>query len=441
MLLLKGRQFAMRATAAASCAKGRVIVITGPTGVGKSSAAIALAKRLGGEIISADSVQVYKGLDVGSAKTPISERQNVPHHLIDIVLPSEEYSAGDYYMDARAAADSVLARGHVPIVVGGTGLYLRWFLNGKPDTPKPTAEQAAAVDAEIAALQSACGGWDEGVKYLSEAGDPETAQRLARNDWYRLRRSLEILKISGRPQSSFPLPWVTAKESTAEVKTDSREPPLKSRQTPDAESSKLLDYDFQCYFMNIKRVDLYRRIDQRCEEMLTDPEGLLREASWLLDLGILPNSSSPSRAIGYRQTMEYLTQCRMSGGVSTVTQFLEFLQEFQRASRNYAKRQLTWFRGEDMFRLVDASKVGSVDASKDEIVDFMEQQYLSPSSTSRNPTAVSPLSESEQRLADKKELKALKTYITENRIFTNPATCADILRWIERTQGGYKVVT
>ncbi|KAL3684672.1 hypothetical protein R1sor_002694 [Riccia sorocarpa] len=427
MLLLKG-QLVMRATAA-SCAKGRVIVITGPTGVGKSSAAISLAKRLGGEIVSADSVQVYKSLDVGSAKTPISERQNVPHHLIDIVSPTEEYSAGDYYVDARAATDDVVARGRVPIVVGGTGLYLRWFLNGKPDTPKATAEQAAAVEAEVAALQSGGGGWDEGVKYLAEAGDPETAHKLARNDWYRLRRSLEILKISGRPQSSFPLPWVTAKESSADVETDSGEPPLKPRQIPGTDGSEL-DYDFQCYFMYLKRVDLYRRIDQRCEEMLTDPEGLLREASWLLDLGILPNSSSPSRAIGYRQTMEYLTQCRMSGGVSTVEQFLEFLQEFQKASRNYAKRQLTWFRGEDRFRLVDAS------ASKDEIVEFMEQQYVNPSSS----TTVSPPSETETGLEKKLELKALKSYVAENRIFTNPSTCADILRWIERTQGTAKVV-
>ncbi|KAL2602956.1 hypothetical protein R1flu_017266 [Riccia fluitans] len=139
--------------------------------------------------------------------------------------------------------------------------------------------------------------------------------------------------------------------------------------------------------------------------------------------------------------MEYLTQCRMSGGVSIVTQFLEFLQEFQRASRNYAKRQLTWFRGEDMFRLVDASKVGSVDASKDEIVDFMDNSISIVFPVPREIRLRYLLFESEQRLADKKELKALKTYITENRIFTNPATCADILRWIERTQGGYKVVT
>ncbi|KAG6548363.1 hypothetical protein Mapa_010142 [Marchantia paleacea] len=425
MLLLRG-QCAMRA-AASSAEKGRVIVITGPTGVGKSSVAIALAQRLGGEIISADSVQVYKGLDVGSAKTPLKERKNVPHHLIDIVPPTEEYSAGDYYVDARAATDMVLAKGRIPIVVGGTGLYLRWFLNGKPDTPKPTAEQAAAIDAEIAKLQSASGGWDAGVKYLSEAGDPETAHRLARNDWYRLRRSLEIIKISGRPQSSFPLPW--ARDSSVTGGTDSYGGALNPGQTSGSESTEL-DYDFQCYFMYTQRMDLYRRIDQRCEEMLTDTDGLLREASWLLDLGILPNSSSPSRAIGYRQTMEYLTKCRMSGGVTSVSQFLDYLQGFQRASRNYAKRQLTWFRGEDMFRHVDAS------APRNEIVDFMEQEYHSPS----NSSVLSPPSESQQKISNQKQLRALKTYEAHNRIFTKPSACVSILQWIQKTQGGFEVV-
>lgn len=247
----------MRATAS-SMEQRKVIVISGPTGSGKSSVAIELAKRLGGEIISADSVQVYKGLNVGSAKTPVTDRQGVPHHLLDIMHPTEEYSVGDFYKDAREATDAVLAKGRVPIVVGGTGLYLLWYMNGRPNTPKATKEQADAVDMEMKGIT---GGWDAAVKHLSDAGDPESAQSIARNDWYRLRRALEIVKITGKPRASFPLPWMTTTESaSSDENNDVKEIERNSPQ---------VDYDFRCYFMYTKRSDLYRRIDLRCEQMLT----------------------------------------------------------------------------------------------------------------------------------------------------------------------------
>ncbi|KAJ4869920.1 tRNA dimethylallyltransferase 9 [Raphanus sativus] len=115
--------------------KEKVIVISGPTGAGKSRLALELAKRLNGEIISADSVQVYKGLDVGSAKPSASYRKEVPHHLIDILHPSQDYSVGQFFEDGRQVTKDILSRGRVPIVTGGTGLYLRWFMYGKPDVP------------------------------------------------------------------------------------------------------------------------------------------------------------------------------------------------------------------------------------------------------------------------------------------------------------------
>ncbi|KAG6546366.1 hypothetical protein Mapa_012407 [Marchantia paleacea] len=375
----------IRATAAenSNSSKGRVIVITGPTAVGKSSAAISLAQRLDGEIISADSVQIYKGLDVGSAKIPWRERQNVPHHLLDIVHPTEEYSAQDFYLDAKAATDML-------------------------GSPKPTEEQAAAVDAVVSLLQNARAGWDDAVKYLSRAGDPDTARRLARDDWNNLRRALEVIEITYRPQTSLPSPLFSANGSS---------------------NAPQLDYDFQCYFLYRERMDLYRRIDRRCEEMLTDlyGQGLMKEALWLLELGILPNSSSPSKAIGYSHAMEFLLACRKSRGVTSVPQFLNFVQEFQRASRNYAERQLAWFLGEDIFHWVD----GSI---PENVVDIMEQEYH----TTSNGAAVSRSLESKERMSNK--LKPLKTYAAQNTIFTKPSACASILHWIEKTQGGVELL-
>ncbi|KAL2607954.1 hypothetical protein R1flu_026527 [Riccia fluitans] len=329
------------ASISAENSKGRVIVITGPTAVGKSSAAISLAQRLNGEIISADSVQVYKGLDVGSAKVTWTEKQIVPHHLLDVVHPTEEYTAANFFHDAKAAADAILAQGRVPIVVGGSGIYIRWLLNGKLGSPKPTNEQAAAVDAVLSRLQRTHGGWDDAVRYLAKAGDTHTARRLAAEDWRGLRRALEFIEITYRPQTSLPSPLFPQ-----------------------------LDYDFQCYFLYMDRRDLHRRIDQRCEEMLvgSSGRGLMEEARWLLDMGILPNTSSPSKAIGYTQAMEYLLACKKSRGAASVPQYFNFLQEFQRASRNYADRQLTWFLGEDIFKWVDGSSPASV-------VNVMEQEF------------------------------------------------------------------
>jgi tRNA dimethylallyltransferase len=130
--------------------KSKVIVISGPTGAGKSRLALEVARRLGGEIVSADSVQVYHGLDVGSAKPSAEERSLVPHHLIDIVHPSEDYSAGTFFDDARRATQDVLDRGCVPVVAGGTGLYLRWFMYGKPDVPRSSVEIGSSVRSELA---------------------------------------------------------------------------------------------------------------------------------------------------------------------------------------------------------------------------------------------------------------------------------------------------
>ncbi|CAM6007898.1 unnamed protein product [Sphagnum balticum] len=389
--------------------KARVIVIAGPTAVGKTRVALALAKQLGGEIIGADSVQVYKGLNVGSAKTPVHERGGVPHHVLDMVLPTQEYTIGQFFKDARAATELVLAKGRVPIVVGGTGTYLHWYMNGKAGAPKATPLVNAAVEADIRHLRSRGGGWEAGVRMLAQAGDPVTAYSLAHNDWYQLRRSLEIVKVSGRPRAAFPKPFNYSEDG---INGDTE-----------------WDYDFQCYFLYQHRSELYHWIDFRCEQMVAESGGLLKEASWLLDMGVAPNSNSASRGIGYQEAMEFLLECRDTGGMTTEERFLTFLSAFQKVSRNLVKKQLTWFRRGDhsevrLFHWVDASQ------PLDNIVGALKKEYW------RRPDFPTELEGSEARKkASYNEGKVLKYYEVTNRIFSNPEAIARVLNWIKKTQG------
>lgn len=388
--------------------KGRVVIIAGPTGVGKSRLALALAKRLRGEIISADSVQVYRTLDVGSAKTPVDEREGIPHHLIDIVDPSQDYTAGYFYDDARAATELVLTKGSVPIVVGGTGMYLRWYMTGKVGAPKATKEVFVAVEEEVDRLIKEGGGWDDALRMLADAGDLTTGPSLARNDWYRLRRALEIIKTSGQPRSAFSK--------------------LRNCDPDAATEGASWDYDFHCYFLYQPRSELYQKVDLRCEQMAQ--EGLLDEASSLLDSGLQPNSNSASRSIGYQLAMEFLMECRQVEGAATEERFFLFLEEFQRHSRNYVKRQLTWFRNkgqsEQMFNWIDATQPLEV------MVDALAKEYERPNEVVSDVLKAASVVTKESSY---KEENLLKRYRTQNRIFTsNSEALKRTLQWIRDTQ-------
>lgn len=192
------------------------------------------------------------------------------------------------------------------------------------------------------------------MQLVVKAGDPK-AQLLAANDWYRLRRSLEIIKSSGSPPSAFEVPYNSFRKECDSSVVDTHDISSPTDVVEEVKS-KELDYDFTCFFLSSQRVDLYRAIDWRCEDMVSGSDGILSEARWLLDVGLLPNSNSATRAIGYRQAMEYLLTCRKQGGNSSPREFYNFLTEFQKASRNFAKRQLTWFRNEQIYQWLDASK-------------------------------------------------------------------------------------
>lgn len=331
----------------------RVLVLTGPTAVGKTQLSLALAERLDGEVVSADSVQVYKGLDIGSDKITVSERRAVPHHLLDILSANAEFSAGHFYDAARAAIQDIVQRGKFPIVVGGTGLYLRWLVQGRPQTPKSDAEMAGkaqqALDKVWTEAASHKGAdltseekWSSGTQLIASLGDPVAAERVHReaNNYYRLMRVLEVVLHTGKTMAEF-----------------------------EAEPDAPVDYDFRCFFLQRPRLELFERIDLRVEQMVD--RGLLQEAQWLLDQGIRLDSHCASRGIGYRQALAALQHWHAHPDDLQPPQLVQMVKDIQQASRQLNKRQMTWFRDDPMYQWLDAKQ--PIDVLVQQIVESMEQ--------------------------------------------------------------------
>lgn len=280
-----------------------VLALMGPTASGKTALAIELAQRHGGEIVSVDSALVYRGLDIGSAKPDAEERAGIPHHLIDIREPDQPYSAGEFAQDARAAVDAVLARGHLPILVGGTGLYFRALLGGLSAMPASEPEVRAAIERDAAER-----GWGALHAELARV-DPEAAARIRASDPQRITRALEVWRVSGRPISQW-----------------QREAPLSPR--PPWRVLKLV-------LAPSDRSLLHARIAQRFEHMVG--QGFLDEVRALMARPELHPDLPAMRAVGYRQAWRHLRgETSMTG----------FLAEGIAATRQLAKRQLTWLRAE-----------------------------------------------------------------------------------------------
>lgn len=292
--------------------KNRVIVLAGPTGVGKTAFSIALAKELGGEIISADSMQVYTGMDIGTAKPTPSEREEISHHLIDIRNVTENFNVVDFYYEARHSCQIIHARDNVAIVVGGSGFYLHTLIYGPPSGPPSVSEVRKSIEDEMEKMGSEF--LYEKLKHL----DLVYANTITKHDKQKIVRALEIIALTGKKVSK--LPWA-------------------GRQKPQ-------NYDFHCWFLTRPRDQLYKRIDKRCEDMLE--AGFLEEVRKLKEAGIESNSSA-CQAIGYRQALEFLATSQSK------EDYLAFVDKFKQASRRYAKRQMTWFRHdhEPLFRWLD----------------------------------------------------------------------------------------
>jgi len=276
----------------------RILVLTGPTASGKTSLALSLAEILDAEVVSADSMQVYRLLDVGTAKPTPEERARVRHHLIDVADPDEAYGAGRFRDEAAAAIGDVLSRGGVPLVCGGTALYLKVLLEGL--APGPGRHEGVRRELEAR--------WEAGdraplLEELQRA-DPELARRLHPNDRTRILRGLEVWRVSGSRLSAL-----------------QREHAFAER-----------PYEALRIGVAVDRGELYRRIDRRVEAMLE--AGWVEEVRGVLDRGFLPECPG-LQGIGYRELCAFLT----GGG-----DLAEVAASIRRATRQLAKRQLTWFR-------------------------------------------------------------------------------------------------
>jgi tRNA dimethylallyltransferase len=292
----------------------RAIALMGPTASGKSAVALELAERLHGEIVSVDSALVYRGLDIGAAKPTRAEQAQVPHHLLDLRDPWQPYSAAEFATDARAAIDGILARGRLPILAGGTGLYFRALLEGLADMPAADDATRAVIAAEAEAR-----GWAALHADLA-AVDPDAAARIHPTDAQRIQRALEVHRLSGRPISD----WQRASRRTRF--------PLKILKLALAPPDRAV---------------LHARIERRFDAMLD--AGFLDEVRGLRALPELQAHARPLdlpaiRAVGYRQAWQHLD------GSATVG---EFRERAIAATRQLAKRQFTWLRGELDARWID----------------------------------------------------------------------------------------
>ncbi|MDO4304215.1 MAG: tRNA (adenosine(37)-N6)-dimethylallyltransferase MiaA, partial [Bacillota bacterium] len=281
--------------------KKKLIILTGPTAAGKTSLSISLAKRLGGEIVSADSMQVYKYMNIGSAKITKAQMEGIPHHLIDVLMPDEEFNVFRFQQMAKEALSGIYDRNHVPIVVGGTGFYIQALLydidfsqeEGKEEIRKRLEKEGETY----------------GALYLHEKLkkiDPVSAEMIHPNNEKRIIRALEFFELNGYPISLH----------------NERE---RQRTSP---------YSFHYFVLTDERDRLYERIDKRVDQMLE--EGLVEEVKGLKEMGYHRQMVS-MQGLGYKEILDYLDgSCSLK----------EAVYRIKRDTRHFAKRQLTWFRRE-----------------------------------------------------------------------------------------------
>ncbi len=301
------------------------LAITGPTASGKTSLSLDLAERLLGEIISCDSMQIYRGMDIGTAKATAEERARVPHHLIDFLSPDESYSVEIYRASAIECAKRVTDRGRLPVFVGGTGLYIDSVSRAlSQDAPESDPEYRDRMLSEIKTDEDITALWER-----LRAVDPESAEKIHKNNVKRVIRALEIYDATGKPKS------------------------LLDRESRCADSEVfvgMITIDF------LDRELLYRRVDERVDIMMG--EGLLNEVEGLYRAGLL-SSGTAAAAIGYKELVEYIEgRCTLDEAVDSL----------KLATRRYAKRQLTWFRHEKGARVIYADRPDGSLKGKDDML-------------------------------------------------------------------------
>ena len=306
--------------------KRPLIILAGPTAVGKTAASIRLAKAIGAEIISADSMQVYRHMDIGSAKIRQEEMEGVPHYLIDVLEPEEEFNVVRFQQMAKAAAEEIYAKGKIPLVAGGTGFYIQALLydidfteNDGDTSYRRSLEKTAE---------------EKGGEYLHailRKADPKAAEQIHPHNIKRMIRALEFHHQTGGKISEH----------------------------NEAEREKSSPYDFAYFVLTDERSRLYERIDRRVDKMME--EGLLEEVRYLKERGV-KRESTAMQGLGYKELYAYLDgECTLEEAVRII----------KRDTRHFAKRQLTWFKRERDVIWADKSVIGQSD---DAVVDFMRKE-------------------------------------------------------------------
>ena len=299
--------------------KPPLIILTGPTAVGKTGLSIALAKRVGGEIISADSMQVYRGMDVGTAKVTKEEMDGVPHHLIDILEPTEAFDVTMFQRLAGKAVQEILERGHLPILVGGTGFYIQALLYGIDFTDEEDSETPRGeLRRELECIAETPEGLESLVEELRRV-DPKALDTIHPNNKKRVIRAVEYYRIHKTPISAH----------------------------NEAEREKSSIYNSRYFVLTMNREKLYQRIEQRIDLMLE--QGLVEEVRRLHAAGCGKEHIS-MQGIGYKEILEYL-----DGEVT----YEEAVTRLKTNTRHYAKRQLTWFRREKDVVWLNKDELGS----------------------------------------------------------------------------------
>ena len=306
--------------------KTEPIYIVGPTAVGKTEISIALAKKLDGEIVSADSMQVYRGMDIGTAKPSPEQMAQVPHHLIGILDLQESFSVAEFRKLAEEKIQEIRNRGHVPLITGGTGLYVKALTEGIFEGPSANWELRKSLRTKEKEF---------GPGYLYEElrrVDPESAKRIASNDLRRIVRALEVYETTGKTITENQREWETKRPGVTIIGID------------------------------MERKALNERINTRVDEMFE--AGLVKETEGLLGKGI-ENNRTAMQAIGYKEVIGHLR------GEYSLDRAKELLK---RDSRRYAKRQLTWFRKDDRIRWYEIVSKGSIDTVASQILEYLKTQ-------------------------------------------------------------------
>lgn len=279
--------------------KPKVIVIAGPTASGKTALSIEVAKKINGEIISSDSMQIYKDMDIGTAKVIKEEMQGIKHYLVDFVSPDQRYTVSNFKHDAEIAIEKILSKGKTPIIVGGTGLYINSLIYGIEYPEMNFDEEYREKLMKIAESK-------EGLKSLYEQAmkiDSEAMKNISENDKKRIIRVLEIYKATGKNKT---------------------ENEILSRKNE-------VKYDYKVFALNMDREILYSRINYRVDKMLE--QGLINEVKSLISK--YDKCATSMQAIGYKEVQEFL---------NNEINYEDMVEKIKQGSRNYAKRQLTWFR-------------------------------------------------------------------------------------------------